>query len=194
MSLMVIAVHSGYGHTLRLAQALQDGAASVTGTRVEVIDVGAIGERDWELLAQADAIVFGAPTYMGGPSGVFKTFADASSKAWFSQLWKDKLAGGFTCSLAMSGDKYSTLMYFVTLAMQHGMVWVGTAMMPSAIAGAPDQVNRIGSSIGVMAQADNLPPEQTPPQGDLDTARAYGERIARFARERARQGGAGPGG
>ena len=86
MSLMAIAVHSGYGHTLRLAQALQDGAASVTGTRVELIDVGAIGERDWELLAQADAIVFGSPTYMGGPSGVFKTFADASSKAWFSQL------------------------------------------------------------------------------------------------------------
>jgi NAD(P)H dehydrogenase (quinone) len=47
-------------------------------------------------------------------------------------------------------------------------------------------MNRIGSTIGVMAQADNLPPEQSPPQGDLDTARAYGERIAMFARARAR--------
>jgi NAD(P)H dehydrogenase (quinone) len=59
-------------------------------------------------------------------------------------------------------------------------------MMPSATAGAPEQMNRIGSTIGVMAQADNLPPEQSPPQGDLDTARAYGERIAMFARARAR--------
>jgi NAD(P)H dehydrogenase (quinone) len=184
MSTVVIAYHSGYGHTLRLAQALQEGARSVTGTRVELINVGSIDDRGWDLLADADAIVFGAPTYMGGPSGVFKTFADASSKAWFSQVWKNKLAGGFTCSLAMSGDKYSTLMYFVTLAMQHGMVWVGTAMMPSATPGAPDQVNRIGSSIGVMAQADNLPPEQSPPQGDLDTAHAYGARIASFARAR----------
>jgi NAD(P)H dehydrogenase (quinone) len=117
---------------------------------------------------------------------VFKTFADASSKAWFSQLWKDKIAGGFTCSLAMSGDKYSTLMYFVTLAMQHGMIWVGTAMMPAAQAGAPEQINRLGSSIGVMAQADNVAPELSPPQGDLDTARAYGARIAGYARRQPR--------
>ncbi len=186
MSAVVIAYHSGYGHTLRLANAVRDGAASVAGTRVERVDVGSINDQDWDVLADADAIVFGAPTYMGGPSGVFKTFADASSKAWFSQAWKNKLAGGFTCSLAMSGDKYSTLMYFVTLAMQHGMIWVGTAMMPSATPGAPDQINRIGSSIGVMAQADNVPPEQSPPQGDIDTAYAYGARIAAFARERVR--------
>ncbi len=186
MSLVVIAYHSGYGHTRQVAQALRKGAASVTGTRAEWLDVSIIDDQGWELLAEADAIVFGAPTYMGGPSGVFKTFADATSRTWFSQVWKDKLAGGFTCSLAMSGDKYSTLMYFVTLAMQHGMVWVGSAMMPSATAGAPEQMNRIGSTIGVMAQADNLPPEQSPPQGDLDTAYAYGERIAMFARARAR--------
>ncbi|NCW01988.1 MAG: NADPH-dependent FMN reductase, partial [Betaproteobacteria bacterium] len=77
----------------------------------------------------------------------------------------------------MSGDKYSTLMYFVTLAMQHSMVWIGTGMLPSAIPGAADQMNRIGSSIGVMAQADNVPAEQSPPKGDLNTAQAYGERI-----------------
>lgn len=186
MSLVVIAYHSGYGHTRRLAQALCDGAGAVAGTHARLLDVSTIDDHGWDLLADADAIVFGAPTYMGGPSGVFKTFADASSKAWFSQAWKDKLAGGFTCSLAMSGDKYSTLMYFVTLAMQHGMIWVGNAMMPAAVAGAPDQMNRIGSSIGVMAQADNLPPEQSPPQGDLETARAYGARMAGFARLRSR--------
>jgi NAD(P)H dehydrogenase (quinone) len=119
---------------------------------------------------------------MGGPSGEFKKFADASAKVWFSQGWKDKLAGGFTCSLNMSGDKYSTLMYFVTLAMQHGMVWVGTGTMPPRRPGHPDETNRLGSSIGAMAQADNVPPEQSPPRGDLDTARAYGRRIAEQAR------------
>ena len=186
MPSVIIACHSGYGHTRRLADALRDGAASVVGTHAEVIDVATIDARGWDCLADADAIVFGAPTYMGGASAGFKAFADASSRVWFVQGWKDKIAGGFTCSLAMSGDKFSTLSYFVTLAMQHGMVWVGTAMMPSAIPGAPDQINRIGSAMGVMAQADNVPADQSPPQGDLDTARAYGERIARMARQRAR--------
>ena len=186
MTRIVVAYHSGYGHTKRVAEALREGAASVPGAQAALLDVTSVGEAQWAELAAADAIVFGAPTYMGGPSGPFKAFADASAKVWFSQGWKDKLAGGFTCSLNMSGDKYATLMYFVTLAMQHGMVWVGTGMMPPRRPGHPDEQNRLGSSIGVMAQADNVPPEQSPPKGDLDTARAYGRRIAEQARRRGR--------
>jgi NAD(P)H dehydrogenase (quinone) len=182
MSRIVVAYHSGYGHTKRVAEALREGAASVPGAQAALLDVAAVGDAQWAELAAADAIVFGAPTYMGGPSGVFKTFADASAKVWFSQGWRDKLAGGFTCSLNMSGDKFSTLSYFVTLAMQHGMIWVGTGLPPPATPGDPAAINRLGSSIGVMAQADNVPPEQSPPEGDLATAREYGRRIAETAR------------
>jgi NAD(P)H dehydrogenase (quinone) len=183
MPRIVIAYHSGYGHTKRVADAVLEGAAGVPGTIARALDVASIDDAGWAELADADAIVFGAPTYMGGPSGSFKVFADASSKAWFTQAWKDKVAGGFTCSLSMSGDKFSTLSYFVTLAMQHGMVWVGTATMPAQAQGDPAAVNRLGSYLGVMAQADNVPPEQSPPQGDLDYARAYGRRIAEKTRE-----------
>ena len=182
MTRIAVAFHSGYGHTRRIAESVQAGAASVAGVQASLLDVAQVTDALWAELAAADAIVFGSPTYMGGPSGDFKKFADASAKVWFSQGWKDKVAGGFTCSLNMSGDKYSTLMYFVTLAMQHGMVWVGTGMMPPGQPGHPDELNRLGSSIGVMAQADNVPPEQSPPRGDLETARRYGQRIAEQAR------------
>lgn len=186
MTRVVVAFHSGYGHTRKVAESVHAGAASVPGVIAELLDVTAIDDAGWRRLEEADAIVFGAPTYMGGPSGPFKTFADASSKAWFTQAWKDKIAGGFTCSLGMSGDKYSTLMYFVTLAMQHSMVWVGTGLLPAAHPGAVEEMNRLASSIGVMAQADNVPADQSPGRGDLDTARAYGVRIAGFARTRRR--------
>lgn len=182
MTSVVIAYHSGYGHTARVAQAVHAGALTVPGTRAALVDVAKPDDGMWAELAAADAIVFGSPTYMGGPSADFKTFADASAKVWFSQGWKDKVAGGFTCSLNMSGDKYSTLMYFVTLAMQHGMIWVGTALMSPRQPGHPEEVNRLGSTIGVMAQADNVPPDQSPPQGDLDTAQGYGQRIAEHTR------------
>jgi len=174
---VVVAYHSGYGHTRRVAEALAEGVSAAQRS-VRCLDVSSLSEEGWTMLDQAQAIVFGSPTYMGGASAAFKQFAEASSKRWFTQVWKDKIAGGFTCSLSMSGDKYSTLMYMVTLAMQHSMVWVGTGMLPAAVAGAPDQVNRIGSSIGLMAQADNVPAEISPPEGDLATARAYSERIA----------------
>lgn len=182
MGLVIVASHSGYGHTRRIAEAVTAGAASVPGTRAEAIDVAAMQDGDWARLARADAIVFGAPTYMGGPSAAFKLFADDSSKVWFTQAWKDKIAGGFTCSLNMNGDKHSTLQYLMTLAMQHGMIWVGLGMMPPREPGAPGELNRLGAFMGVMAQAGNVPPEQEPPAGDLETGRAYGIRIATLAR------------
>lgn len=181
MTTVAVVYHSGYGHTARQAQAVAEGAGRVPGAHVTLIPV-AEAEANWAALDAADAIVFGAPTYMGGPSAPFKTFADATAKIWLTQGWRDKVAGGFTCSLAMSGDKASTLAYFVTLAMQHGMVWVGLGMLQASEPGAPDAVNRIGSYTGVMAQADNVPPEESPPQGDLDTAHAYGQRIATITR------------
>src|SRR5690606_38260879 len=82
MTTVAIAWHSGYGHTRKLTEALDEGAASVPGVRVRSIDVAAIDAAGWEALAGADAIVFGAPTYMGGPSAPFKAFADATAKIW----------------------------------------------------------------------------------------------------------------
>ncbi len=182
MPKVIVAYHSGYGHTRRVAQAVQAGAAAAAGTASSLIDVAAIDDAGWTALAGADAIVFGAPTYMGGASAPFKVFADASAKVWFSLGWKDKIAGGFTCSQNMSGDKFSTLVYFATLAMQHGMIWVGTGTQGPAVPGDPNSINRLGGFFGVMAQADNVPPEQSPPQGDLDSARGYGRRIAEQTR------------
>ncbi|MGB7183540.1 MAG: flavodoxin family protein [Burkholderiaceae bacterium] len=187
---VVIAFHSGYGHTTVLADAVMRGARHA-GAQSELLDVSAINDKGWQQLKSANAIVFGSPTYMGSVSGPFKVFADETAKVWFTQGWKDKIAGGFTCSMSMSGDKFSTLTYLVTLAMQHGMIWVGTAMMPSAEPGDPDAKNRLGSYLGVMAQADNSPPEESPPQGDIDTAFSYGERIARVAQMTGLSGEAG---
>lgn len=181
MANIVVVYHSGYGHTKRQAEAVAQGADAAL---VAIGAEGTLTEADWAALEAADAIIFGSPTYMGMASWQFKRFADASSKPWFSRKWKDKVAAGFTNSATMNGDKLSTLHYMFTLAMQHGMIWVGLGMLPAERAGDPDRLNRLGSYLGVMAQADNLPPDQSPPPGDLETAFVYGQRIAGFARLR----------
>lgn len=78
----------------------------------------------------ADAVVFGSPTYMGTVSAPMKAFMDASVKPWSGQAWRDKIAAGFTVSGSPSGDKFNTLMTLAVFAAQHGMVWVGTGMLP----------------------------------------------------------------
>jgi NAD(P)H dehydrogenase (quinone) len=179
MSKVVVVYHSGYGHTTKQAEALAKGA----GADLIAIDAnGEISESQWATLDAADAIVFGSPTYMGSVSWQFKKFADASSKAWFNQKWKDKIFGGFTNSATMNGDKHSTIHYFITLAMQHGGVWLGTGLMPSnSKAAQRDDVNYVGSFAGAMMQTPSDASADEVNAGDLETARLYGERIAKVA-------------
>src|ERR1700677_1741146 len=105
VSKIVIVFHSGYGHTKKLAEAVHQGAQHA-GAEVTLLPVAEVNDAAWAALEAADAIIFGAPTYMGGPSADFKKFADASSKPWFAQKWKDKIAAGFTNSATMNGDTF----------------------------------------------------------------------------------------
>ena len=179
MTKVTVVFHSGYGHTVKQAEAVAKGA---NGTLVAIDAEGNISDTQWEILHSADAIVFGSPTYMGSVSWQFKKFADASSKPWYSQQWKDKLFGGFTNSATMIGDKHSTLHYFFTLAMQHSGIWVGTGLMPSNAKSAKrDDVNYVGSSAGAMMQTPSDASADEVNPGDLETARLYGERIAKIA-------------
>jgi len=182
MSRIAIVFHSGYGHTQRVAQAVADGA----GAELIAIDAdGNLPDGAWEALAAADTIVFGAPTYMGGASWQFKKFADASSRVWYTQGWKNKLFAGFTNSASMSGDKYATLTALWTLAMQHGGLWLSLGVLPSnAKSAGRDAANFIGSYGGLMTQSpsDASPAEMS--RGDLETARTFGERIAEMTQAR----------
>jgi NAD(P)H dehydrogenase (quinone) len=174
-----VVYHSGYGHTKRLAEAVAEGAAA---SLIAIDAKGAIPEDGWETLDAADAIIFGSPTYMGGPSWQFKKFADASSKPWSEERWKNKIFGGFTNSASINGDKLNTLQYFVLLAGQHGGLWVSLAVKPANVkASKRDDPNRMGSYIAPMAQsdADATPGEMS--EGDLETARLYGVRVAEIA-------------
>ena len=179
MTQVAVVYHSGYGHTQRLAQFVAEGA----GAELIAIDAdGNLPEGAWETLAAADAIIFGAPTYMGGPSWQFKKFADASSKPWFGQSWKDKVFGGFTNSASFNGDKHNTLVHFATLAAQQGGIWVSLGNMPSnAKAATRNDVNNLGGSIGVLAQSPSDASVAEMLQGDLETGKLYGQRVAAVA-------------
>lgn len=183
MTDIAIIHHSGYGHTKRMAEHVRKGVEKA-GANVHFITIdehGDIPGEAWDVLAKADGIIFGAPTYMGGPSWQFKKFADASSKPWFGQAWKDKFAAGFTNSATMNGDKFNTITYFITLSMQQSMAWIGTGMMPSNNKAATrDSLNYVGGYSGALAQSPSDASPDEMPKGDLDTAEAFGERVAIF--------------
>ena len=179
MAKIAVVYHSGYGHTQRMAQAVAEGA----GAELLAIDAdGNFPDAAWATLAAADAIIMGSPTYMGSVSWQFKKFADASSRPWFKQAWKDKLFAGFTNSAALNGDKLSTLHYLFTLAMQHGGLWVSQGVMPNnSKAALRNDANYLGSYSGAMAQSPSDAGANEMSPGDLETARNFGQRVAEVA-------------
>ncbi len=186
MTTVSVIYHSGSGHTAKMAEAVAKGAGSVSDAKVNLLAVSGdditkgrfVNESLMAQLDASDAIIFGSPTYMGGPSGQFKCFADATGERWSKAAWEDKLAAGFTVSGGPSGDKLSTLHYFFTLAMQHGMVWVGQAELPFNDKG----INRLSSYSGVMGQAMQEPPEVAPNAADKLTGEMLGRRVAEAAK------------
>lgn len=183
MTKIAIVYHSGYGHNAVVAEHVAKGARSVSGVTATLYKADELTAEagPWDELKAADAIIFGAPTYMGSVSAQMKQFMDASSKVWATQGWKDKIAAGFTVSASWSGDKLSTLTQLSVFAAQHGMIWAGTGLMPgnNNSKGSPEDVNRVGSFLGLMAQANaDQGPDVAPPQADRKTAELFGARIA----------------
>lgn len=179
MQKIAVVYFSKNGVTQQLARAVSNGARHTPNIQVseypitgdEIVKGRFNSASLFAELKQADAIIFGSPTYMGSVAAQFKAFADASSETWTEQAWSGKLAAGFTCGSAINGEQASTLEYFITLASQHGMLWVG---VDGATGYSHAHINRLGCSLGVVAHA----PAGDPHHIDLATAHYLGQRVA----------------
>ena len=182
MSNVVVVFHSGFGHTQALAEAVAKGARVVPGTSMSLIPVAEAEAREAELDV-ADAVIFGSPTYMGGVSAEFAKFKDWTSKRWMAGTWRNKLAAGFTASASWNGDKHNTLYQLLTLALQHGMVWVGLGLPPgyNHSKASIEDLNRLGGSVGAMAQANADQGIEGIAASDFRTMEALGQRVAEAA-------------
>lgn len=179
MQKLAIVYHSPHGHTRHIAQQVAEGARSVAGTEAELLPAEELTARP-DALRAYDGLVLGSPTYLGGVSGPFKGFMDATGRLWREQGLRGKLAAGFTVSSLPAGDKQSTLMSMFVFCMQHGMLWVGNPILPEQHRGVPEHeaANRLGSWSGLMAQAGHAAPADSFVPGDIKTARMFGRNFA----------------
>ena len=181
---LVIAYHSGFGHTAVLADAVASGAREA-GADVNVVAVDHMADADWDLLDAADGIVFGCATYMGNVSAGFQAFAEQTGRRCQNGAWRDKVAAGFTNSGAKSGDKVNTLMSLAVFAAQHHMHWVNLGLGAgwNSSSGSESDLNRLGFWLGAGAQTDvDASPEQVHPS-DVQTCRHLGRRVASVTRQ-----------
>lgn len=179
MSKIVVPYYSASGHTKKLAESILEGIKQVNSDAF-LINIEDMIDNSWQQLIEADGIIFGSPTFMGGVAGQYKVFLDNLSYKgfWTGEKMVDKMAGGFTVATYHSGDKLNTLVQLSIFAAQFGMIWVGNSGLGSKVSHSPDNPNPCGSWLGVMATSIS-DKAQLIGDEDLKTAYHYGVRFSK---------------
>ena len=185
MATVGIVHHTASGYTALLAHAVAEGVAredvapvSIQIQSSDVIEGRYQNDDTMAALDGCDAIIFGTPTHMGSVSASVKAFLDATLSRWYERAWSGKVAAAFTVSSTPSGDKLNALTDLVTFAMQHGMIWVGLDESPINA----ENANRLGFYLGAAAQPDYTAAEPSLMDGDAETGRRLGARVAKITR------------
>jgi NAD(P)H dehydrogenase (quinone) len=143
---ILIVYYSMYGHVHAMAQAVAEGVRDVPGAEAvlrrvpetlpeEVLaKMGAIeAQKNFahipvctvDELADADAVIFGAPTRFGNMCGQMRQFLDATGQLWLQGKLVGKVGSVFTSSATQHGGQESTILSFHTTLLHQGMVIVG---------------------------------------------------------------------
>jgi NAD(P)H dehydrogenase (quinone) len=196
---VLIVYYSMYGHISRMAEAVKEGADSVSGTDVRICRVpetlpeevlkkmdaleaqkaqANVPVCNLEDLVSADAIIFGTPTRFGNMCGQMRQFLDATGGLWAKGALVGKVGSVFTSSATQHGGQESTILSFHITLLHQGMIIVG---LPYSFAGQMriDEITG-GSPYGAstIAGGDG---KRTPSKNELDAARFQGKHVAEIA-------------
>ena len=163
MAKVLVLYYSMYGHIETMAQAVAEGARSVSGAEVTIKRVpetmpeeafknaGGKANQTAEVaspaeLADYDAILFGVPTRFGNMPGQMRTFFDQTGGLWVKGALINKLGSVFTSTGTGGGQEMTATTTWATLA-HHGWAWTtgGNIELTGTIVAA-----RLGNPHGIL--------------------------------------------
>jgi NAD(P)H dehydrogenase (quinone) len=199
---VLIVYYSLYGHTFRMAKAVEEGVKSVAGVdarlrRVEEFEVvlqktaedatlKRVRDSQKEIpvctlddLRGADALIFGSPTRYGNMTAQMKQLIDSTGSLWLKGEMEGKPAGVFTSTASTHGGQETTLISMMIPLLHLGMIMVG---VPYSTEGMIHTEARGGTPYGPSTIAGPRG-ELQPTEGDLFIARALGKRVAEITKK-----------
>jgi NAD(P)H dehydrogenase (quinone) len=195
---VLIAHYSMLGHTYRLAEAIMQGAkdegATVFLMRIPEIlmqeDNKQRGASEFQKslkeipictpdsLIEADAIILGAPTYLGNMCAQMQYFLNSLGKLWRDGALVGKVGSAFTSSGSQHGGQEAALLSVHTTMLHLGMIVVG---LPYTFQGQLriDEITG-GTPYGATTIAGQKG-ERMPSENELAAARFQGKHVASIA-------------
>jgi NAD(P)H dehydrogenase (quinone) len=195
MAKVLVLYFSAYGHVERMAQAVAEGARSVSGTEVALKRVPDLVPEEVarksgmkvdqkaplatvEELADYDAIIFGTPTRFGNMAAQMRNFLDHTGGLWMKGALVGKVGSVFASTGTQHGGQETTITSFHSTLLHQGMIIVG---LPYSFAGLlrMDEITGGGPyGATTLAKADG---SRQPSENELDGARFQGRHVAEIA-------------
>jgi NAD(P)H dehydrogenase (quinone) len=199
---VLVVYYSMYGHTLKLARAVDEGARSVNGVevvlrRVQEFDAVTkanegndfyrqIQDQQKDIpycsvddLREADGVLFGSPTRYGNMTAQMKQLIDSTAGLWLKGEMEGKPAGVFTTTASTHGGQETTLLTMMVPLIHLGMLIVG---VPYSTPGMIHTEARGGTPYGATTIA-GAKGELQPSKEDLEIARVLGRRVAEITKK-----------
>ena len=173
---VLIAYHSDYGNTKKMADAIAAGLKVADASAVIVSKTADACSLD-DLVA-ADLIIFGTPVHMGSMAWQMKQLIDRAGKLWMEGALEGKVAGVFATGGGFGGGGggvESTMIALHSNFMEHGLISVG---FPKSLPGYADGGLQWGP-YGRSGNHEGMP--ATVSDGALSAARSYGAHLAEVA-------------
>ena len=195
-----VVFYSMYGHIYRLAEAIAAGAREVADSEVTLYQVAELMPEEVleksgakaaravfahvpiiapAQLAEADAVIFGAPTRFGNMCAQMRNFLDQTGGLWAQGALIGKVGSVFTSTATQHGGQETTLTSFHTTLLHHGMVIVGVpysearqTILTEITGGSPYGASTITGGDG----------SRQPSENELAIARFQGQHVATIAR------------
>ena len=195
-----IVFYSMYGHVYRMAEAVAEGARSVEGAEVSLVQVaelvspealartGADRARqafahiplaEVDRLAEAEAIVFGTPTRFGNMCAQMRNFLDQTGGLWAKGGLIGKVGSVFTSTATQHGGQETTITSFHTTLLHHGMIIVGIPYSEQGLLAVQEMSGGSPYGASTIAGPDG---SRQPSENELALARAQGKRVAEITK------------
>jgi NAD(P)H:quinone oxidoreductase type IV len=195
-----VVFYSMYGHIYKMAEAVVAGVRE-TGADVALYQVAELMSDEQlekagakaaraafahipfakpDQLADADAVIFGAPTRYGNMCAQVRNFLDQTGGLWMKGALIGKVGSVFTSSATQHGGQETTITSFHSTLLHHGMVIVGVPYseqrqmkIDEITGGSPYGASTITGGDG----------SRMPSENELAIARFQGKHVATIAGE-----------
>ncbi len=162
---VLVAYYSLTGNTEQMAKGVAEGVKRVAGAVAVLKKVDEVSQQD---LQAADAIVLGCPTYYANIPGRMKALIDDWS--WKMKVdFTDKVGGAFATGGGQVGGKEHVVTSLLLFMLSNRMIVAGPLYQN-------EKTGSVWGEPGAVAMTGPLDPGVS--DGELDSARRLGERVA----------------